>query len=118
MDLNEEEKAICEQAIAFARKNKKLVALEITDLAIYPADSDPVSVFMAGSPGAGKTEASKALLATVEEEGAKTVRIDPDELRSRFEGYTGGNSWLFHPARRFWLIRYMTWCSKMSRISF
>ena len=51
MDLNEEDKAICEQAIAFARKNKKLVGLEITDLAIYPADSDPVSVFMAGSPG-------------------------------------------------------------------
>ena len=39
MDLNEEEKAICEQAISFARKNKKLVALEITDLAIYPAYS-------------------------------------------------------------------------------
>ncbi len=98
MDLNEEEKAICEQAIAFARKNKKSVALEITDLAIYPADSNPVSVFMAGSPGAGKTEASKALLTAVEEEGTKTVRIDPDELRGRFEGYSGDNSWLFHPA--------------------
>jgi len=43
LDLDEDQKAIREQAIAFARKNKKSVALEITDLAIYPADSNPVS---------------------------------------------------------------------------
>ena len=57
-----------------------------------------MSVFMAGSPGAGKTEASIELLSQFDENGSKVLRIDPDELRSEFEGYTGGNSWLFQPA--------------------
>jgi predicted ABC-type ATPase len=52
---------------------------------------------MAGSPGAGKTEASKSLLETTDRSGT-TIRIDPDELREQFEGYTGENSWLFQPA--------------------
>ncbi len=96
--LSEEEKSICDAAKSFARKDGKRIAAEITHIDIYPPDAEPVSVFMAGSPGAGKTEASKALLATVEEEGTKTVRIDPDELRKRFEGYSGDNAWLFQPA--------------------
>lgn len=97
LDPSEEEESIREAAKSFARKNGKVIATEITDTAIYPPDAAPVSVFMAGSPGAGKTEASKALLAVFEEDGAKTVRIDPDELRERFDGYKGHNSWLFHP---------------------
>ena len=96
--LSEEEKSICDAAKTLARKEGKGIAVEITDISLFPPDAKPVSVFMAGSPGAGKTEASKALLATVEEKGTKTVRIDPDELRGRFEGYTGANSWLFQPA--------------------
>jgi predicted ABC-type ATPase len=50
---------------------------------------------MAGSPGAGKTEASIELLAILEEKGAEILRIDPDELRHEFELYTGDNSCLF-----------------------
>jgi len=96
--LSEEEKSICDAAKSFARKDGKRIAAEITDTDIYPPDAKPVSVFMAGSPGAGKTEASKALLAQFEEEGTSTVRIDPDELRGRFEGYSGDNAWLFQPA--------------------
>ena len=55
---------------------------------------------MAGSPGAGKTEASKSLLGKLEnvEKGRKVLRIDPDELRMEFEDYDGSNSWLFQPA--------------------
>jgi predicted ABC-type ATPase len=54
---------------------------------------------MAGSPGAGKTEASKAFL---EEIGADNVlRLDPDELRELIPGYTGDNSYLFHRAVSF-----------------
>lgn len=97
-NLSEEQNAICEDAKVYARKNGKKIAAEITDLGTYRADADPVSVFMAGSPGAGKTEASKALLAEFEEEGTDTIRIDPDELRNRFEAYSGDNSWLFQPA--------------------
>ena len=95
-DLSEEDNSIRDEAIAYARKNGKKLALEFTDIESCPPDASPVSVFMAGSPGAGKTEASKALLAAVED-GSKTVRIDPDELREHFEAYSGCNSWLFHP---------------------
>lgn len=97
VDLSEEQRAICEAAKVYARKNGKRIAAEMTDTEVYPPDAEPVSVFMAGSPGAGKTEASKALLAEFEEEGSSTVRIDPDELRSHFDEYSGDNSWLFQP---------------------
>jgi len=47
---------------------------------------------MSGSPGAGKTEVSKSF---VEQLGGNVLRLDPDELRSRFERYNGSNSFLF-----------------------
>lgn len=94
--MTPEEAEIRDAAIAFAKKNKQAIAVELTDKEIFPADQNPVSVFMAGSPGAGKTEASKALIREVG--GTPTIRIDPDELRERFEAYDGRNSWLFHPA--------------------
>ena len=53
---------------------------------------------MAGSPGAGKTEASKALIADLQPEGSEILRIDPDDLREEFEDYTGANSYLFQRA--------------------
>jgi hypothetical protein len=85
---------IRERAIAFAKENKKIIAKRLTSKEIYPKESEPVSIFMAGSPGAGKTEASVALIETV----GPTIRIDPDELRSEFPGYTGGNAHLFQGA--------------------
>ncbi len=52
---------------------------------------------MAGSPGAGKTEASIELIENLAT-NIKVLRLDPDELRLEFEGYEGGNSYLFQPA--------------------
>ncbi len=49
------------QAIEFAKKNKLRIARELTDPNKYKPTAHPVSVFMAGSPGAGKTEFSKNL---------------------------------------------------------
>ncbi|MBB1343636.1 zeta toxin family protein [Pseudoalteromonas sp. SR45-6] len=87
------------QAIAYAKNNRTRIARELTDKDQFPPDTRPVSVFMAGSPGAGKTEASKAFL---EEIGADNVlRLDPDELRELIPGYTGDNSYLFHRAVSF-----------------
>ncbi len=86
------EQEVREAAIAFARSNKKTIAKRITDKSIYPPEAEPVSVFMAGSPGAGKTEASIALLDQFPD---KVLRIDPDELRLEFAAYSGGNAWLF-----------------------
>lgn len=58
------EERIREDAIAFAKANKKQIAKSLTD--DLPSEKDPVSVFMAGSPGAGRTEASLALLSEFE----------------------------------------------------
>jgi predicted ABC-type ATPase len=80
-------------AIAFAKANKKSIARRLTDPAKYPADQNPVSVFMAGSPGAGKTESSIELLKKFPEK--PILRLDPDDLRSEFPQYTGTNSHLF-----------------------
>lgn len=90
------EQRIHDDAIAFARANKKTVAKRLTDKTIHPQEDEPVSVFMAGSPGAGKTEASLELLNFFSD--APPLRIDPDELRAEFPGYTGGNAWLFQAA--------------------
>ena len=82
---------IKEAAIAFAKANKKAIARRLCAKDQYPPEKDPVSIFMAGSPGAGKTEASIELIDAV----GPTIRIDPDELRSEFPMYAGGNAHLF-----------------------
>ena len=61
----------------------------------YNKDEFPVTVFMAGSPGAGKTEFSKVLVDSFKN---KAVRIDADEIRNMFEDYNGTNSSLFQNA--------------------
>ena len=58
----------------------------------YSSEPKPVSLFMAGSPGAGKTEVSKGFIKRFEQ---KPVRIDADEIRAQCPGYNGGNSSLF-----------------------
>ncbi len=93
--MDEAESVIEEEALKFARKNKKAIARRLTDPAVYVPEESPVSVFMAGSPGAGKTEASIEL---IERFGSPIIRIDPDELRRECPGYTGGNAWLFQKA--------------------
>ena len=92
--MTPEEQRIRDEAIEYARRQKKAIARKLTDKNQFPPDAEPVSIFMAGSPGAGKTEASKALV----REFRDPVRIDPDELRSEFQGYNGRNSWLFQRA--------------------
>lgn len=93
--MTEEESRIQQEAIAFAKANKKAFAQELTDLKRFPADQIPVSVFMAGSPGAGKTEASQNLIKKFSSGTKPILRIDTDEIRSKFPGYTGRNSHLF-----------------------
>lgn len=96
--MNADEEEVTKRAIQFARKNKKKIAQRLTDPEIYIPEEKPVSVFMAGSPGAGKTEASIELLDILDNKGVKILRIDPDDLREEFEEYVGGNSWLFQGA--------------------
>lgn len=86
------------EAMAFANKNKKIIAKKYTNLEIYPSDDAPVSIFMAGSPGAGKTEFSRRFLEGLEDDGRKIIRIDSDDLRQEFKAYSGDNSHLFQGA--------------------
>lgn len=94
--LTQQEQRIRDEAIAYARANRKAIARRLADPSIHAPESQPVSVFMAGSPGAGKTEASIELVERFTE--WPILRIDPDELREAFPGYTGGNAWLFQQA--------------------
>ncbi|MDO6572128.1 zeta toxin family protein [Gilvimarinus sp. 2_MG-2023] len=95
MRLSKEEVAIEAAALAFAKAHKKPIAKRLTDKAVYPSEEEPVSVFMAGSPGAGKTEVSLELLDDLAQGENQVIRIDPDELRNEFTQYDGNNSYLF-----------------------
>ncbi|PIR89323.1 MAG: Zeta toxin [Candidatus Harrisonbacteria bacterium CG10_big_fil_rev_8_21_14_0_10_40_38] len=87
------------QAIEYAKRNKVSIAKKLTDRTKYMPDIVPISVFMAGSPGAGKTEFSKSLISILEAgEERRVVRIDGDEVRLLIPDYTGNNSYLFQGA--------------------
>src|SRR3989338_11479614 len=92
------QEGVQQAAVEYAKTHKKEIAHELTDLTKFPADPEPVVVFMAGSPGAGKTEASERLIERFSGDGHQVLRIDSDELRSRLPGYTGRNSSLFQYA--------------------
>ena len=98
MPLSVEDEEVRQDAVQFAKNNKKEIAKRLTDPELYLPDKEPVSVFMAGSPGAGKTEASIELLERYSTDGIRVLRIDPDDLRREIPGYTGTNSWLFQGA--------------------
>ncbi len=87
------------QAILYAKQNKLRIARLRTDPHIYAPTREPISVFMAGSPGAGKTEFSRDLVTILESEGdQRVVRIDADDIRNDLPGYFGGNAHLFQGA--------------------
>lgn len=93
-----DDESITKRALEFARANKKYIARKETDTEKYPPDTNPVSVFMAGSPGAGKTESSERLIERLSGDGHSALRIDSDALRHYFDEYTGANSSLFQSA--------------------
>lgn len=101
---------VAEEAISFVKKNKKEIIKKFADSSKHKAFQAPISFFMAGSPGAGKTEVSKYFIDLVEksinqkakeeglDESFTIVRIDGDEIREMLPGYTGTNSHLFQGA--------------------
>ena len=95
MKLNKLDEELHKEASDFVSKkaNKKAIAKKWVDC--YLSEKYPVSVFMAGSPGAGKTEAAKELIKSL---GGNILRIDNDELRNEFKKYNGANSYVFQEA--------------------
>ena len=88
-------------ALGFAREHKSKIAESLTDVKMFPPNEMPISVFMAGSPGAGKTEFSKRLVEAFGKKKPKAIRIDGDELRAFFPDYKGNNSKLFQGGRKY-----------------
>lgn len=98
MLLTETEIEIVEKAFEFAKKNRTRICRRLTDKNKFPPEESPVSVFMSGSPGAGKTETSKELVSSLAQEQGTVLRLDPDDLRTEFQEYHGSNSYLFQKA--------------------
>lgn len=98
--MNKEDLQKSEEARKFIKENARILINKFSDKIKYPSDNNPVSIFMAGAPGAGKTEFSKNLINVFENmfSSAKIVRIDPDEIREILPGYNGNNSNLFQGA--------------------
>lgn len=96
-----------EEAKKYLKENKQSLIEQFASLEKHPSVNDPFSIFMAGSPGAGKTETSKGLINSglIKEVfnfncPGGVVRIDDDEIRNFFReiGYDGTNTDIFKPA--------------------
>ncbi len=114
--MNETEEQVVSEAIAEARKLKKQIASEYCAKEKFPPDSEPVSVFMAGSPGAGKTESSQNLIVRLSS-SHPVLRIDSDDFRTHFTAYNGANSHLFQAAASI-LADYVHDCALGNKQSF
>lgn len=68
----------------WVRKNKKAIINDIISDSEASPDGTPRAIFMAGLPGAGKTEFTKGLNDVTE---ARFVRLDMDEIAGHIQGY-------------------------------
>lgn len=94
---NEDDELLSTQAIEWVKTNQKELITRITG----QYDSAPrtaVSIFMAGSPGAGKTEFSKNFIKNFKDHKKYIIRIDPDEIRDILPQYCAGKAHLFQTA--------------------
>lgn len=83
-----------QDAIDYVKTHQKRLVKSFCNLDMYPKSQKPFTLFMAGSPGSGKTEFSKALIHLLEEKNPaeKILRLDIDELRKLLPMYKGNNS--------------------------
>lgn len=78
-----------QESIDFVKQNKQIFIDHVIDQFAGELPDRPVAVFMAGTPGAGKTEVANSLIDIFEH---KPVHIDADDFRSLIPGYNGSNS--------------------------
>lgn len=94
--MQENNEKLIEEAKTYIKEHKHELIARFADPEKYHPADYPVSLFMAGSPGAGKTEVSKRLIERFSD--SAPVRIDADDIREMFPNYTGDNSHIFQPA--------------------
>ncbi len=80
-----------EDAEQYLKLRTKDLLERFASLDTHPAQNDPHTIFMAGAPGAGKTEASQKIISNIPEL-AQAVRIDADEIKEWLPQYNGKNS--------------------------
>lgn len=83
------------EAFEWIKRHSKNLFLEFADPLVFESDEQPTTIFMAGSPGAGKTEFSRRL---AESFNQKPVLVDADEIRKVIPNYSGKNAYLFQKA--------------------
>lgn len=89
---------LSKNAVTYFRDNESSLVKRYGDPFVYTPILNPVSYFMSGSPGAGKTEVATRLIEELQAKGEKLLHIDTDEFRKFFPGYNGKNSDLFQNA--------------------
>lgn len=94
MDLSN--RSVSDEAFEYVKRSKKEILKKFANLNDYPPSKKPFTIFMAGSPGAGKTEFSKSfnpdLFKFTKKQETKIVRIDADEIRYLIPQFNGKNS--------------------------
>ncbi len=90
------EEEISDTAVNFVKTERRKLIEKFANPQVCQPTEHPVSLFMAGSPGAGKTEVSKRLMEKFDTR--KPIRIDADEIRELLPNYTGNNSHIFQRA--------------------
>jgi predicted ABC-type ATPase len=83
------------RAKEFIKQNKSHMIQKFANNASHMPVAKPISLFMAGSPGAGKTEVSRSLIKEFE---STPILIDADEIRKECPDYIGTNAHLFQKA--------------------
>lgn len=92
--------SVSQDAVEYVKLHQKDLVDDFCNLERYPTSPKPFTIFMAGSPGSGKTEFSKAYIQQIELKDPlhKVIRLDVDELREKIPSYTGSNSNEVQPA--------------------
>lgn len=94
--MTSEEEKLSEDAYSLIKaRNGKDTIKSFLESGKYQPSNTPIALFMAGSPGAGKTEVSKSFIKQFKD---APIRIDADEIRITCTGYTGDNAHVFQRA--------------------
>lgn len=78
-----------DEILEWVKNNKKSFIFDMIDKAGVRPDVEPGAFFMAGLPGAGKTEISKSIITDFK---VPMIRIDMDEIAERLPGYKPENA--------------------------
>ncbi|MCY4576912.1 MAG: zeta toxin family protein [Candidatus Kaiserbacteria bacterium] len=84
-----------ESAKQWIKDNKKKVIEQVC--AEGESVTTSIAIYMAGSPGAGKTETANRLIRD-ESMVAPFIHIDQDKIKAMIPGYTGKNAEVYHGA--------------------